>query len=114
MIPARDQQCRIVVSFKMTETGQARMPALPGGLTRYHKTPVFTAGSVPDGITGDHSTKPGVWALIQVVRGSLRYEIIERGEVYALTPGRPGVAEPEVTHKVTPDGEAEFFVEFWR
>ena len=98
----------------MTETGQAKMPALPGGLTPYRKTPVFTAATVPDGITGDHSTKPGVWALIHVVRGTLRYEIVERGEVYELTPDRPGVVEPETSHKVTPDGGCEFFVEFWR
>ncbi len=98
----------------MTKTGQSKMPALPDGLAPYRKTPVFTAESVPDGITGDHSTKPGVWALIHVLRGSLRYEIVERGEVYALTPDEPGVVEPETAHKVTPDGEAEFFVEFWR
>ena len=53
----------------MTETREARMPALPGGLAPYRKTPVFTAATVPDGITADHSTKPGVWALIHVVRG---------------------------------------------
>ena len=98
----------------MTETHEARMPTLPGGLTPYRKTPVFTAATVPDGITGDHSTKPGVWALIHVVRGTLRYEIVERGEVYELTPDRPGVVEPETSHKVTPDGGCEFFVEFWR
>lgn len=98
----------------MTKTGQTRMPALPGGLSSYRKTPVFTAATVPDGITGDHSTKSGVWALVHVVRGSLRYEIIERGEVYELTPDRPGVVEPETAHKVTPGGGAEFFVEFWR
>lgn len=98
----------------MTETGRAKMPALPGGLAPYHRTPVFTAATVPAGITGDHSTKSGVWALIHVVRGSLRYEIVERGEVHELTPDRPGVVEPETSHEVTPEGGAEFFVEFWR
>ncbi len=48
---------------------------LPAGLTAYKQTSVFDQDSLPAGLRREHRTKAGVWALIHVVEGSLRYRI---------------------------------------
>jgi len=90
------------------------MRQLPATVTAYKKTPVFTQDSIPDGLARDHSTKAGVWALIHVLSGRLRYMVPSTGAEMTLEPGRPGVVEPEVTHRVAPLGPAQFYVEFYR
>jgi len=88
---------------------------VPESWEPYRRTPEFTEESVPAALRAAHTTKAGVWALIQVVRGRLRYGIHEPVErVAELVPGSPGVVSPEVRHHVEPLGEVVFFVEFWR
>lgn len=89
------------------------MKALPSNVVAYKKTPLFTNATIPQGLLHDHRTKAGVWGLIQVEHGSLRYTINDK-EVHILTPGYPGVVEPTVTHYVTPLEDVSFFVEFYR
>ena len=62
-----------------------------------------------------NSTKPGVWGVIHVLEGRLRY-VIEGplAREHLLEPGSRGVIVPEVPHHVTPEGEVRFFVEFHR
>ena len=91
------------------------MASLPPGLTPYRQTPVFNASTIPEGLLRDHSTKAGVWGLIHVSYGTLKYRIADSGEVQTLTAGcEPGVIEPEVLHSVEPVGPVSFHVEFWR
>jgi hypothetical protein len=50
-----------------------------------------------------------------VLEGRLRYLVeapLARDEM--LEPGRDGVIVPEVAHRVVPEGEVRFFVEFHR
>ncbi len=89
------------------------MKSLPASAVAYQKTPVFTRETIPGGLLQDHRTKAGVWGLIVVEQGSLQYTIGD-AETHILTPGRPGVVEPAVTHYVKPLGEVTFFVEFYR
>lgn len=90
------------------------MKSLPPGVAAYKKTAIFTEDTVPAGLTRRHDTKAGVWAVITVISGELRYDIPSAGETHVLAPGRPGVVEPEVPHFVTPLGPVAFFVEFYR
>ena len=90
------------------------MNALPEGLRAYRRTPVFTETTVPAGLLKDHRTKPGVWGVIHVVSGRLRYTIPSRKENVTLSPARPGIVEQDVAHHVTPLGAVSFYVEFWR
>ena len=90
------------------------MSALPDGLRAYRRTPVFTETSVPAGLLKDHETKPGVWGVIHVVSGRLRYSIPSRRESVTLSPDRPGIVEQTVPHHVTRLGPVSFYVEFWR
>lgn len=87
---------------------------IPEGLSAYNRTPVFTEQTVPKALLADHNTKAGVWGLIQVESGKLRYTIPGRNFEQELTPGAPGVVKPEELHHVTPLGPVRFFVEFWR
>lgn len=91
------------------------MRRLPAGVRAYRRTDTFSDDSVPAGLLGEHSTRPGTWGKIVVVKGILRYTIVEPSiEVIELCPGKPGVVEPAVRHRVEPVGEVEFYVEFYR
>jgi tellurite resistance-related uncharacterized protein len=88
---------------------------LPPDVSAYQRTREFTEATVPDALRRRHTTKPGVWARIQVLEGSLRYRILEPvPEEHVLSPERFGVVEPEVPHEVEPLGTVRFFVEFLR
>ncbi len=91
------------------------MKSLPPNVSAYRRTPEYSESTVPAGLLRRHTTKAGVWGLIQVLEGSLRYRILEPdGEEHVLTPGSPGVVEPDVPHEVEPLGAVRFLVEFHR
>jgi tellurite methyltransferase len=86
---------------------------LPSGHVSYQRTPDFDQLSIPDRLRKDHSTKPGVWGVIHVLAGRLRYVVepplaCER----LLERDVTGIIVPEVLHRVVPEGEVRFFVEF--
>lgn len=87
-------------------------------LKSYKTTPTFTQDSVPAGLLADHSTKEGIWGLIHVSRGKLRYCVTDprrENEERILEPGSAaGVVEPTIVHRVEPLGPVEFYVEFLR
>ncbi len=88
---------------------------MPEGYAAYRRTADFTGTSVPAALLRNHTTKRGVWALIHVRRGRLRYRVdapFHSEEI--LAPVAPGVVLPEVEHCVAPVGDVAFFVEFWR
>ncbi len=88
---------------------------VPDGVAAYKRTPEFDEGSIPAGLLKDHSTKPGVWGVIHVLAGQLRY-VIEPplARELVLDAQAPGIVVPEVLHRVTPIGAVRFFVEFFR
>ena len=91
------------------------MQALPDTVTAYRRTPVFDAESVPAGLRSNHRTAAGVWGMITVLEGELRYDIEgETPETVLLNPERPGIVAPQVPHRVTPQGPVRFYVEFHR
>lgn len=88
---------------------------LPEGFVSYKRTPEFDEQSIPGGLLKNHSTKPGVWGLIQVLSGELRYCIDGLGgRELLLDVQTPGVVVPEVLHHVEAVGPVRFFVEFYR
>ena len=86
---------------------------LPAGLTAYKRTPIFDQDSLPAGLRREHRTKAGVWALIHVVEGSLRYRILDPLGEEILTAATPGIVMPEQPHEVEPLGPMRMFVEFF-
>lgn len=91
---------------------------LPSGLSPYKRTPTFTEATIPAGLRSDHSTKDGVWGLIHVEDGELRYVVTDprRGpsETILSTATAPRVVEPTIVHHVDPIGSVRFHVEFWK
>jgi len=91
---------------------------LPSGVELYKQTRTFTEATVPAGLLKDHSTKPGVWGLIRVEEGELRYSVTDPRRLPTerlLTPGGfPGVVEPTILHRVEPIGPVRFHVQFFR
>lgn len=88
---------------------------MPGGYAPYQRTAEFDESSIPAGLTRHHTTRPGVWAVIHVVAGRLRYVVeapLVRDDI--LEPARPGLVAPEVPHRVEALGPVRFFVEFHR
>lgn len=92
--------------------------AVPSDAEPYKRTQSFTEATVPAGLLQDHSTKQGVWGLIRVEQGRLRYIVTDprlapvEGVLTADAP--PGVVEPTVLHRVEPLGAVRFHVEFLR
>jgi tellurite resistance-related uncharacterized protein len=91
---------------------------LPEGLHSYKRTPSFNETTVPAGLLGEHATKEGVWGLIRVEEGELRYIVTdERREATQrmLSPTtEAGIVEPTIVHRVEPVGPVRFHVEFLR
>ncbi len=79
----------------------------------YKRTAIFDQDSLPAGLRHGHRTKPGVWALIQVLEGRLLYRVLDPLREQVLSPGLPGVVHPEQPHEVEPIGKVRFVMEFY-
>jgi tellurite resistance-related uncharacterized protein len=87
---------------------------LPAGLVCTKRTTLFTKGTVPEGLLCAHSIKAGVWGLLRVVRGRVRYCLdTEPGDWLVVAEGGTVMIEPEAPHHVELlDEHSTFFVEF--
>lgn len=90
----------------------SRPEKLPDGLEAYRRTDEFTEQTLPAALRRNHSTKAGVWALIHVLEGRLRYCVPSWNHDVVLEPGAPGIVAPQVEHFVEPHGSVRLFVEF--
>lgn len=90
------------------------MNPLPDHVRPYNRTATFDETTIPAGLLKDHQTKAGVWGVITVLSGALRYRIEASGEDITLTPENPGIVAPESLHNVAPLGPVSFYVEFYR
>ncbi len=86
---------------------------LPPGLVAYRRTPIFTETTLPTALRRRHMTKAGVWGLIVVVDGRLRFRRLEPLVEITLDPTTSAVVAPDEPHEVQPIGEVRFFVEFY-
>ncbi|HET7155022.1 MAG TPA: DUF1971 domain-containing protein [Hyphomicrobiaceae bacterium] len=89
---------------------------LPAGLVCYRRTPHFSADNVPQALLSSHSVKTGVWGLLRVVRGRVRYCLDGQAQVGVIvSEGGAAVIAPGVAHHVELlDTLSTFFIEFHR
>lgn len=87
--------------------------ALPSDVESYSGTKIFTEETLPAGLRKDHSTKAGVWALIHVLEGKLRYCVPDWNYDTVLTAGQQDIVAPQVVHFVEPQGLVRMYVEFY-
>ncbi len=87
---------------------------MPKGHVAYRRTPEFTAQTIPPKLRKHHGTKAGVWGVIHVLRGQVRYQIHRPYHFdVLLDKDAKGIVIPEVEHEVEPLRDAAFYVEFW-
>jgi tellurite resistance-related uncharacterized protein len=86
---------------------------LPDGLVAHKRTPIFDQDSIPAGLRRRHNTKAGVWGLIVVVEGRLRFRLLDPSSERILDTRNSGVVQPMQPHEVEPLGPVRFFVEFY-
>ncbi len=82
-------------------------------VTPYRSTAIFDERSLPAALRNAHNTKAGVWGVIRVLEGQLRYTIIQPHAETVLTPTNPGLVLPQQKHFVTPIGPMRCQVEFY-
>ena len=87
--------------------------AAPAAAAPYKRTSVFDENTLPAGLRREHRTKPGVWGVIRVLDGRLRYQVLDPATETILEPGRPGLVLPEQPHLVEPLGPVRMQVEFY-
>ena len=79
----------------------------------YKRTPLFDETTLPAGLRSEHRTKAGVWGIIRVTSGRLRYRVLDPASETILDPDHPGLVLPEQPHLVEPLGAMEMLVEFY-
>lgn len=92
-------------------SGHFRVP--PAAPEPYKRTAVFDENTLPAGLRKEHRTKRGVWGVIRVLDGRLRYRILEPESEVILEPGHPGLVLPDQPHLVVPLGPMRMQVEFY-
>ncbi len=90
-----------------------KTPAPPAVGQPYRSTPVFDTASLPKGLQRAHLTKAGVWGVIRVVEGTVRYCLEDSDLTEILTPGVPGYISPQQLHRVEPVGAMRMQVDFY-
>ena len=80
----------------------------------YKRTAVFHAHTLPAGLRNKHRTKPGVWGVIRVLEGRVRYHVLDPASVVILDADHPGLVLPDVPHAVEPFCPMRMYVEFYK
>ena len=91
----------------------------PPAARPYRTTRVLTERTLPAGLRREHRTKPGVWAVIRVLDGRVRYRVLSStpempASEVLLEPGHPGLVLPDQPHLVEPLGPVRLQIEFYR
>ena len=77
---------------------------LPAGVRSYKRTATFTEATTPAALMSDHATKEGVWGLIHVEEGRLRYLVTDErrlaSEIIITPESEPGIVDPTIAHRV--------------
>jgi tellurite resistance-related uncharacterized protein len=85
----------------------------PPTLVPYKRTPVFDENTLPAALRREHRTKPGVWGVIRVLDGRLRYEVLNPVSEVILDRDHFGLVLPDVPHLVEPLGPMRMQIEFY-
>jgi tellurite resistance-related uncharacterized protein len=93
----------------------ANRAPLPPGAEPYRTIGPFDAASLPAGLRAEHRLKPGVWGLIRLAEGRLRFVWDdEQGGIEDLAAPAELVVPPEVLHHVEGDAPFELTITFLR
>lgn len=79
----------------------------------YKSTPVFDENTLPAGLRREHRTKVGVWGVIRVLEGRLRYRVLDPVSETILDSKHSGLVLPDQPHSVEPLGAMRMQVDFY-
>lgn len=79
----------------------------------YKSTPVFDENTLPAGLRKEHRTKAGVWGVIRVLEGRVRYRVLDPVCETILDHDHPGLVLPDQPHFVEPLGAMRMRVDFY-
>lgn len=82
-------------------------------LAPYKSTPVFDENTLPAALRREHRTKAGVWGVIRVLAGQLRYRILDPISETIIDADHPGIVYPDQPHLVEPLGAIRMRVDFY-
>lgn len=84
-----------------------------GAPAPYRRTPIFDEITLPAGLRQEHRTKLGVWGVIRVLEGRLRYRVLDPVSEIILDAEHPGIVVPAQPHLVEPIGPVRVRVDFY-
>lgn len=87
---------------------------LPADAVAYRTTADFDEATLPAGLRRDHTTRPGVWARVEVLAGQLQLVLPALAVDRVLTAGEHAIVPPELPHHVEPLGPMRMRVVFLR
>lgn len=87
---------------------------IPGKLSLYKKTKVFSNETVPEALKKNHKIIPGSWGRLVIQEGELILKFNNKNESFLITKTRPGIIEPEVMHFIELKGKVSFYIEFYK
>lgn len=93
--------------------GAERFKSMTPSPVPYKTTTIFDENTLPAGFRKEHKTKAGVWGVIRVLEGQLRYRVLAPVSDTVLEPGITGLILPEQPHRVEPIGRMRMLVEFY-
>jgi len=79
----------------------------------YKSTAEFDETTLPAALRSEHRTKAGVWAVIRVLEGRLRYRVLDPVSETLIDPDHPGFVLPDQPHSVEPLGAIRMRVDFY-
>ena len=88
-------------------------PVMIGAPEPYRSTPIFDETTLPAGLRREHRTKVGVWGVIRVLEGRLRYRVLDPVSETILDADHPGIVIPDQPHLVEPIGSVRLRVDFY-
>ena len=94
-------------------SGEQRMPAF---VSRVGRTDLFTDKTVPADLLNENTTDNGMWALLRVQTGALKFCFSENDEklVYSVIPNEPRVIVAEQPYFIMVDKPVSFQLEYYR
>ena len=86
----------------------------PDDLIPAGTSPVFTHDTLPDALQAEHTLAPGHWAVLNILKGSLRFTNLKTGEARLISAPNHVTIHPGLPHKVAIDGPLRCRIDFYR
>ncbi len=79
----------------------------------FRRTPIFDEITLPARLRKEHRTKLGVWGIIRVLEGRVRYRVLSPISVTILDRILPGVVLPQQPHLLETIGHVRLQIDFY-